>query len=114
VRGLRDGHWPMTGRASRYPLLLTWLPPPLAVGIALWATRNVPAHGGLLAPTTSRIVGTAILLGGIVCLQGAVLGLRRVSLGRRSGQVAARWPYVAAVPVGLMMVGIWEIFFAWS
>ena len=104
----------MTARASRYPLLLAWLPPLLAVGIVLWATGNAPAQGAPLPPTTSRIVGTAMLLGGILCLLGAILGLRTVALGRCSGQVAASWPYVVAVPVGLMMVGIWKIFFAWS
>jgi len=97
----------MTARPSRCSLLLAWLPPPLAVGIVLWATRNAPAHGAPLTPTTSRMVGTAMLLGGILCLQGAILGLRAVSSGRRSGRVAARWPYVIAVPVGLTMVGIW-------
>ena len=104
----------MTARASGYQLLLAWLPPPLALGIVLWATRNTPAQVAPLPPNTSRIVGTAMLLGGILCLLGAILGLRTVSLGRRSGRVAARWPYVIAVPVGLMMVVIWKMFFAWS
>jgi hypothetical protein len=100
----------MSARPSRSTLWLAWLPPPVAVGIVLWATRNAPAHGTHLSPTTSRIAGTAMLLGGILCLQGAILGLRAAS----SGRVAGRWPYVIAVPVGLTMVGIWEIFFAWS
>jgi hypothetical protein len=104
----------MTARPSRHSLLLAWPPPPLAVGIVLWATRNAPANGTHLSPTTSRIVGTAMLLGGILCLLGAILGLRAVSSGRRSGRLTASWPYVIAIPVGLTMVGIWEIFFAWS
>lgn len=102
----------MTARASRYPLLLTWLPPLLAVGIVLWATRNAPTQGAPLPPDTLSIVGPAMLVGGILCLTGAIVGLRTVSLGRRSGRVAARWPYVIAVPVGLMMVVIWTMFFA--
>jgi hypothetical protein len=101
----------MTARPSRYPLLLTWLSPPLAVGIVLWATRNAPAHGAPLSPDTSIIVGTAILLGGILCMLGAIVGLRTVSQGRRSGPVAASWPYLIAVPVGLMMVVMWKMLF---
>ena len=54
-----------------------------------------------------------MLFGGILCLVGAILGLRTVSLSRRTGQGSAIWPYVIAVPVGLMMVGIWKTFFAW-
>jgi hypothetical protein len=100
----------MTAHASRYPLLLAWLPPPLAVGIGLWATRNAPSQGAALPPDTLRIVGPAMLLGGILCLLGAIVGLRTVSLGRRSGRVAASWPYVIAVPVGVMMVVIWKMF----
>jgi hypothetical protein len=53
-----------------------------------------------------------MLLGGILCLLGAIVGLRTVSRVRRSGRVAAGWPYVIAVPVGLMMVVIWKMFFA--
>lgn len=94
----------MIARASRYPLLLAWLPPPLAVGIVLWATRQVPAQGAPLPPNTSRLVGTALLLGGVLCLLGAILGLRR-------GSVGARWPYVIAVPVALMMIALWKLFF---
>jgi hypothetical protein len=104
----------MTRRPSRNALLLTWLPPPLAIGIVLWATRNAPAQGAPLPLATSRVVGTAILLGGILSLQGVILGLRTVSLGPRLGRIAARWPYLIAIPVGFTMVGIWAIFFAWS
>ena len=102
----------MSARVSRYPLLLAWLPPALAVGIVLWATRNAPTQGAPLTPDTLGIVGPAMLVGGILCLLGAVVGLRMVSLGRRSGRVAASWPYVIAVPVGLVMVAIWKMFFA--
>jgi hypothetical protein len=104
----------MTARSSRYALSLAWLPPPLAVGIVLWVTRNAPGQGAPLSPTASRTVGTAMLLGGILCLYGVIMGLRTVSLVRRSGRTAARSPYVIAIPVGLTMVGIWEVFFAWS
>ena len=97
----------MSARVSRYPLLLAWLPPTLAVGIALWATRQVPAEGAPLPPNTSRVVGTALLLGGVLCLLGAILGLRRASVGSRE----ARWPYVIAVPVALVMIAIWKMFF---
>jgi hypothetical protein len=97
----------MSARASRYPLLLAWLPPPLAVVIALWATRQMPAQGAPLPPNMSRLVGTALLLGGVLCLLGAILGLRRGSV--RGGE--ARWPYVIAVPVALMMIALWKMFF---
>ena len=80
----------MIARVPRYPLLLAWLPPPLAVAIVLWATRNTPAEGAALSPGTNRIVGAALLLGGILCLLGAILGLRAVSQDRRSGRVASR------------------------
>jgi hypothetical protein len=97
----------MRARASRYPLLLAWLPPPLAVGIALWATRQAPPQGAPLPSNTSRFVGTALLVGGILCLLGAILGLRRSSVGARE----PKWPYVIAVPVALMMIAIWKMFF---
>jgi hypothetical protein len=104
----------MAARGSRSLLLLTWLPPMLAVGITLWATSSVPSEGGPIPTGTSTIVGRALLGGSVLCLLGAVLGLRTAAVVRRSGQGAAIWPFVIAVPLGLMMIAIWKLFFAAS
>jgi hypothetical protein len=102
----------MGTRQVSYLLLLAWLPPLAAVGITLWATQSVPSQGGTIPPSASTTIGMALILGGVLSLLGAALGLRNASVVRRSGQGAAMWPYLIVVPVGLMMIVIWKLFFA--
>ena len=98
-------------RPSRFPVLLAWLSPIAAVAIAMTATRGVPVEGAGLEPASARIIGMALLIGGVLCLVGVALGLRAV-MRRPSSRLGAAWPFLVAAPAGAMLLLAWGLFFS--
>lgn len=102
----------MANSNSRIPLILAWLPPFLVVAIAMFVTKDLPRGGGPLPAHASRIIATAMLGGGILCLLGVALGLRAAFFKSGDRKVAASLKYLVVLPAGLAMIVIWRAFFS--